>query len=172
MMRLILSILPVLTLGLLITSPRGVAVIAVCSIVFGILLWLADKYGANGREVSPATALIAGLAQVVALVPGVSRSGITISAMRARGVERTEALNFAFLMSMPAIAAAGGWEFIQAVKSPEMVNWTAAGLVVAISAVFSLLAIRFMLKLVKKFSFVGFAIYRVLLGVILLAFYA
>jgi len=171
MARLILSILPVLTLGLLISSPRGVAVIAVCSIVFGVLLWLADRYGASNKDISIPTAFMAGLAQVAALVPGVSRSGISISVMRARGVPRTEALDFAFLMSMPAIAAAGGWELIQAIKSLETVDWIAAGLVVAISAIFSLLAIRFMLKFVKRFSFAGFAIYRIALGVILLAFY-
>ena len=171
MVRLILSIIPVLTLGLLIRSPRGVAVIAVCSIVFGIVLWLADKLGANNRDVSLSTAFMAGLAQVAALVPGVSRSGITISVMRARGVPRAEALDFAFLMSMPAIAAAGGWELIQALKGPETVDWLAAGSVVAISAVFSLLAIRFMFRFVRRFSFAGFAFYRIVLGMILLAFY-
>ena len=172
MTRLILATLPILTLGLFINSPRGVVVIAVCSIIFGILLWLADKYGKEGREVSLSTAFITGLAQVLALVPGVSRSGITVSAMRARGVGRTEALDFAFLMSMPAIAAAGGWEFLQAIRSPEVINWTAVGLVVATSAIFSLWAIRFMLRFARKFSFAGFAFYRVLLGVILLAFFA
>lgn len=170
--RLILSILPVLTLGLLITPPRGVAVIAVCSIVFGIILWLADKYGKQNKDVSLGTAFLAGLAQVAALVPGVSRSGITITTMRGSGVSRTEALDFAFLMSMPAIAAAGGWELIHALKSPEVVNWSEAGLVVAISGIFSLFAIRFMLGFVRRFSFAGFALYRVALGVILLAFYA
>ena len=171
MTRLILSILPVLTLGLLIRSPRGVAVIAVCSIIFGIVLWLTDKYGANNKDVSLLTAFLAGLAQVAALVPGVSRSGITLSVMRAKGVPRTEALDFAFLMSMPAIAAAGGWELIQALKSPETIDWVAAGSVVAVSAVFSLLAIKFMLRFVRRFSFAGFAGYRIALGMILLAFY-
>jgi undecaprenyl-diphosphatase len=172
MARLILSILPVLALGLFITPPRGVAVIAVCSIVFGVILWAADKFGKQTKDVSLGTAFFAGLAQVAALVPGVSRSGITLSAMRARGVGRSEALDFAFLMSMPAIAAAGGWELIQALKSPEVINWGAAGTVVLVSSIFSLIAIRFMLRFVRRFSFAGFALYRIALGAILLAFYA
>lgn len=171
MAKLALSFLPVLALGVFISPPRGVAVIAINSIVFGIILWLADRYGKSGRNVSLSTAFVAGLAQVVALIPGVSRSGITISAMRARGIGRAEALDFAFLMSMPAIAAAGGWELIHAIKSPQAVNWGAAGLTMAISAVFSLMAIRFMLGFVRRFSFAGFSVYRVILGAALLLFF-
>jgi len=169
--RLIISFLPVLALGWLIDSPRGVLIIAVNLIVFGAILWAADRYGRSDREVSPMTALIAGAAQLAALIPGVSRSGITISAMRARGVGRGDALDFSFMMSMPAIAAAGGLTLIHAVKSPDNVNWGAAGLAVVASCVFSLIVIRLMLKSVKRFSFSGFAIYRIILGAVLLAFY-
>ena len=171
MWRLLLSFLPVLALGLFIDPPRSVAVIAVNLIVFGVVLWVADKYGQVNRGITPLTALLAGFAQVLALVPGVSRSGISISAMRARGVERGAALDFAFLMSMPAIAAAGGWELLGAIKSPEVIDWAATGLTVATSCIFSLFAIRFMLEFVKKFSFAGFAAYRIILGAVLLAFY-
>ena len=169
--RLIISFLPVLAVGWLIDPPRGVLVIAVNLIIFGAVLWVADKYGRSDREVSPITALIAGAAQLAALVPGVSRSGITISAMRARGVKRTEALDFSFMMSMPAIAAAGGLTLIHAIGGSDPVDWGAAGLAMAASCVFSLGVIRLMLGSVKKFSFSGFAVYRIILGVILLAFY-
>ncbi|MDR0449079.1 MAG: undecaprenyl-diphosphate phosphatase [Rickettsiales bacterium] len=169
--KIALSFLPVLLLGLLIDPPRGVIVIAINSIVFGIILYIADRFGKNDREVSFGTAFIAGCAQVLALIPGVSRSGITITAMRARGVSRTAALDFAFLMSMPAIAAAGGYELIKAVKASEAVDWSAAGLTILFSAILSLLAIRLMLGFVRKFSFAPFCIYRVALGAILLIMY-
>jgi undecaprenyl-diphosphatase len=169
--RLVLSFLPTLALGMFIDPPRSVAVIAVNMIVFGALLWAADGLGKSDRNVTPWTAFIAGLAQVAALVPGVSRSGITVTMMRARGVERARALDFAFLMSMPAIAAAGGWELLGAIKAAESVDWAAAGITVAASCAFSLLAINFASAFVKRFSFKPFAIYRLILGVILLMFY-
>ncbi|MDR2685198.1 MAG: undecaprenyl-diphosphate phosphatase [Rickettsiales bacterium] len=171
MMKISLSFLPVLLLGLFIDPPRGIVIIAINSIVFGALLYVADRFGKSGREVSYGTAFIAGLAQVAALIPGVSRSGITITAMRARGVSRADALDFAFLMSMPAIAAAGGYELLKALGSAESVNWSAAGITMALSAVFSLLAIRLMLGFVRKFSFAPFAIYRLALGAVLLVMY-
>ncbi|MDR0319210.1 MAG: undecaprenyl-diphosphate phosphatase [Rickettsiales bacterium] len=169
--KLAVSFAPVLALGLLIDPPRGVAIIAINSIVFGILLYAADRFGKSDKEVSLWTAFIAGLAQVVALIPGVSRSGITITAMRARGVSRKDALDFTFLMSMPAIAAAGGYELIKAIQSPEVMDWSAAGWTVLFSAIFSLIAIRFMLKFVQKFTFAWFSAYRIALGIILLAFF-
>jgi len=169
--KLFLSFLPVLMFGLLITSPRGIPIIAVNLIIFGIILWAADRYGKSDKTVTPWTAFITGFAQLLALVPGVSRSGATISAMRARGVGRAEALDFAFLMSIPAIAAAGGWELLGALKNPEPINWMPVLLTVALSAIFSLLAIRFMLGFVRRFSFAPFAVYRILLGIILLVFY-
>lgn len=170
MWKLILSFLPVLAFGLFIPEIRGTEVIAVNLVLFGILLWVADKYGRSDKSVSNGTAFIVGFAQALALIPGISRSGITISAMRARGVERTAALDFAFLMSMPAIAAAGLWALLSALQSPEVTDWTAAFITMIMSCLFSLFAIRFMLGFVKRFSFGAFAVYRILLGIILLAF--
>lgn len=171
MWRLVLSFLPVVALGLFINPPRSVTIIAVNLIVFGIILWLADKYGKAKSEVTPLTALGAGFAQVVALIPGVSRSGITISAMRARGVGRSKAVDFAFLMSMPAIAAAGAWDLLGALKGYEAIDWTATGLTVFFSCIFSLFAIRFIIAFAKKFSFAWFAAYRIALGAALLFFF-
>ncbi|MCL2629235.1 MAG: undecaprenyl-diphosphate phosphatase [Alphaproteobacteria bacterium] len=169
--KLAVSVVPVLALGLLINPPRGITIIAINSIVFGILLYAADRFGKSEREVSMRTAFIAGCAQVLALIPGVSRSGITVTAMRARGVSRKDALDFAFLMSMPAIGAAGCYELIKAVTSDEAINWAATAWTVGLSAIFSLLAIRFMLRFVRHFSFAAFAAYRVVLGIILLIFF-
>ncbi|MDR1826482.1 MAG: undecaprenyl-diphosphate phosphatase [Rickettsiales bacterium] len=166
--RLTLSFIPMLMLGLFIDPPRAPMIIAVNMIVFGALLWAADRFGKKDRDVSPGTAFLAGLAQVMALIPGVSRSGVTISMMRARGVDRPKALDFAFLMSMPAIAAAGAWELLGALRAAEAVDWTAAITTVASSFVFSLIAIKFMMHFVRRFSFLPFAIYRVALGIVIL----
>lgn len=169
--KLALSFLPVLMLGMFIDPPRSIIFIAANSIIFGILLYLADKFGKNDRQVSNSTAFLAGCAQVVALIPGVSRSGITTTLMRARGVSRTAALDFAFLMSMPAIAAAGGYELLNAVSSGQTIDWAATGLTILFSATFSLLAIRLMLGFVRRWSFAPFAAYRIALGAALLWMY-
>jgi len=140
------------------------------AIIFGTILYLADRFGPRLRAMSdmqlnPAIAI--GLAQALALIPGTSRSGITMSAARALGFKRVEAARFSFLLGIPAIAAAGLLTVVEAYGAGEAISgdaWLAAGL----SFAASLGAIAFLMALVKRMSFLPFVVYRFALGFVLL----
>ena len=140
------------------------------AIIFGVILYVADRYGPRLRTMSDMQlnpALAIGLAQALALIPGTSRSGITMSAARALGFERVEAARFSFLLGIPAIAAAGMLTIVEAYSAGEVISsdaWLAAGL----SFVASLGAIAFLMALVKRMSFLPFVVYRLALGFVLL----
>ncbi|MDR1008784.1 MAG: undecaprenyl-diphosphate phosphatase [Rickettsiales bacterium] len=174
MSKLVISFIPIVIFGvakLLIgfDTPRSAVVAAWASIIFGILLWLCDRRAGGRSEVSRGEAALAGCAQALAAAaPGVSRSGIVLSSLRARGVARPAAVDFAFLMSIPAIAAAGAEALLEAHKAGEAIDWARTGFVVGTSFVFSLGAIRLMRGWVSRFSFGAFAIYRVVLGIAIL----
>ena len=154
------------------TAFRNPALIAGALIVLGILLWLADRFARADRPITNMTwrdAIIIGIAQVFALIPGVSRSGSTITAGRALGLDRNGAAAFSFLLSMPIIAAA------VILKVPHVMRETGMSMPllvgVAASAVSGWLAISVLLKYVSRHSYGVFALYRVLLGVVVLAIY-
>lgn len=146
-------------------------IVAWNAIIFGILLYVCDRFGLSGRRMADMTwapALIIGVAQAIAIIPGVSRSGITMTAARALGFERPEAARFAFLLGIPAIAGAGVLKLGDAIASGEAI--TASMLLTAALTFFVALAtIAVLMKLVRHMSFLPFAIYRVALGVVLLA---
>lgn len=146
-------------------------VVAWNAIIFGVLLYLCDRYGLSLRRMSDMTwmpALLIGLAQAVAIIPGVSRSGITMTAARALGFERPEAARFAFLLGIPAIAGAGVLKLGDAVASGESITF---GMVLTAILTFfvALGTITVLMKLIRHMSFLPFAVYRVALGVVLLA---
>ncbi len=146
-------------------------VVAWNAIIFGALLYLCDRFGLSIRRMSDMTwapALIIGVAQAIALVPGVSRSGITMTAARALGFERPEAARFAFLLGIPAIAGAGVLQIGDAVATGATISF---GMILTAILTFfvALGTITVLMKLVRHVSFLPFAIYRVALGVILLA---
>lgn len=146
-------------------------VIAWNAIVFGVLLFAADHFGINKRilaDMNLPPALIIGLAQALAVIPGTSRSGITITAARALGFERTEATRFAFLLGIPAIAGAGVFKLGEAVSTGQAI--TLPMVMTAFLTFFVALGtIAVLMNLIRRISFLPFAIYRVALGVILLA---
>lgn len=149
---------------------RSVTLIAVNAIVFGILMYIADAYGLMRRKMSDMTwvpALIIGLAQSFALNPGTSRSGITMTAARGLGFERPEAARFSFLLSIPATAAAGLLIIGDALESGVAITWDAI-ISGALTFLVALATIAFLMKLLRRMSFLPFVIYRVALGVILL----
>jgi len=151
---------------------RNPALIASALIVLGILLWLADRVTLADRPITRMTwrdAILIGIAQVFALIPGVSRSGSTITAGRALGFDRNGAAAFSFLLSMPIIAAA------VILKGPHLIRESGMSLPllvgVAASAISGWLAISVLLKYVSRHSYGVFALYRVVLGVAVLAIY-
>jgi undecaprenyl-diphosphatase len=146
-------------------------VVAWNAIIFGVLLYLCDRYGLSIRRMSDMTwapALIIGVAQAIAIIPGTSRSGITMTAARALGFERPEAARFAFLLGIPAIAGAGILHLGEAVAAGESITF--GMLLTAVLTFFVALGtITVLMRLVRFMSFLPFAIYRVGLGVVLLA---
>jgi undecaprenyl-diphosphatase len=152
------------------TAFRAPALTAIALIVMGIILWIVDRVVSQERKVETMTwvdALIIGCAQVVALIPGVSRSGSTITAGRALKFDRESAAIFSFLMSMPIIAAA------VVLKGPEVLRTGGFGIELLVgvlaSAISGWLAISVLLRYVSRHSYGVFALYRVLLGLAVLA---
>ncbi len=146
-------------------------IVAWNAIIFGILLYVCDRLGLSTRRMADMTwgpALIIGAAQAVALVPGVSRSGITMTAARALGFERPEAARFAFLLGIPAIAGAGVLKLGEAVTTGAHISFPMI-LTAVLTFFVALGTITVLMKLVRHVSFLPFAIYRVALGVVLLA---
>ena len=152
---------------------RTPALIATTLIIMGVILWAVDRYVRHElslAEMRWTHALLFGLAQVLALVPGVSRSGATMTAGRAMGFHRESAAVFAFLMSMPITAAAAVYEVPKALAQGGLGAPIAAGVVA--SALSGWLAISVLLRYVARHGFGVFAVYRILLGVGVLALVA
>ena len=174
MMQLVVATLPVIVIGLMIhffNLPllRGALIVGICSIFFGWLLWkVDDKYPCHRKidQMEYKDAFLIGLAQVLALVPGTSRSGITMTCARWRGFKREESARFAMLLSIPTIALAGVYTLWQALDGkvvlPAVVD---LGMAMLAAALFGLMAIAFLMKWVQKASFFVFALYRIILGI-------
>ena len=146
-------------------------IVAWNAIVFGILLYVCDRFGLWIKTVEDMTlgqALIIGLAQSVAIIPGTSRSGITMTAGRALGFERPEAARFSFLLGIPAIAGAGVLKLGEAVRGGERISGDQL-LTALLTFLVALVTIAVLMRVVKYTSFLPFAIYRVILGIALLA---
>ncbi len=138
---------------------------------YGLLLWLIDSWALTARKINSLEikdALLIGIAQCLALLPGTSRSGITITMSRFLGMERREAAKFSMLLSIPAILAAGiltGYQLWQSGNIAQIITSCNA---IGYSFIFSISAIYILMQWLKKWSFLPFAIYRMALGVILL----
>ncbi len=148
---------------------RAPALTAWALIVMGIILWAVDRASAQDRPLKGMRwldALLIGLAQVIALVPGVSRSGSTITAGRALRFDRQSAAVFSFLMSMPIIAAAVVLKGSELLRQGGLTTPIIAGILAA--AVSSWFAIAILLRYVSRHSYGIFALYRVVLGAIVL----
>jgi undecaprenyl-diphosphatase len=177
---IILATLPVILLGLPLKSvlevlrddPALVAlVVASTSIGFGLLLWWADFSGKRARDeygVGWKAALFVGVMQAIAIIPGTSRSGITITAALMLGLTRKAASRFSFLLAIPTIIMAGSLETLDLVQAGEPVDWMSLLLGATLSFVFAYLTIHYFLKFIERISMLPFVIYRVLLGAVIL----
>ena len=153
---------------------RNAIVIALASIFFGLLLWLADWRGKHTRETRQLTttdALLIGLAQVCALVPGASRSGVTMTAAMWLGLTRVEAARFSFLLAIPTIFAASVFGGYQAALEAAAIRWSFGFGVLACSAAVTFFCIHWFIKFVNRVGMLPFVLYRVLLGIVLLLAY-
>ena len=153
---------------------RSPLIVAWTTLGFGALLWLADHIGMTFRRVEHMTygsAFIIGMAQVLALLPGTSRSGITITAARFLGFERGSAARFSMLMSIPVIVAAGAVAGHDLVTAGDPIVTSGAGIATAIAFLTALLSIAILMQMLKRVSLMPFVIYRLFLGISLLVLY-
>ncbi|MDF1589006.1 MAG: undecaprenyl-diphosphate phosphatase [Gammaproteobacteria bacterium] len=156
------------------TSLRSPLVIATTTIVFGVLLGWADWYGKQERTEHQLTwkdVVVVGIAQAIALIPGTSRSGITMTAGRLLGLSRTASAHFSFLLSIPVIILAGGLKTIELIQSNTTTDWFALCSGAIISALSAYLCITLFMRLLEKVGMWPFVIYRLILGAILIALF-
>jgi len=178
LIKIIIATLPIIPIGFLlyqtglIEQLRNLKLIAWMTLIFGILLYLSDKNKVNKKIESNFTkksAIIFGIFQILALIPGVSRAGINITSGRFLGYDRYESAKISFLLAVPALSAASilGIYNIYKVGSVEL-NFLAI-IAVIFSFIFSYITIALFLNFIKKFSLKIFVIYRILLSLFLLA---
>ncbi len=151
---------------------RSINVIAYTTIGFGILLWCADAFSSKKKQeydLTLSNVILIGIAQAVALIPGTSRSGITMTAARALGFNREASARFSFLLSIPLILAAGLYKFVESFSLDVHVEWGGLASGVLLSFMSAYACIHFFLKWLNEIGFVPFLFYRLLLGVILLS---
>lgn len=169
---IIVGSLPIVILGVLLKDIiekdfRNLWIVGTMLIVLGLILGLADRIGKSDRQIKQMSLRDAGLlggAQALALIPGVSRSGATISMGRFLGYEREAATRFAFLLAIPAVVGAGLFELKEIPHGANSYGWGPTITATIVSFVVGYAAIAWLLRYVSKNSYTPFVIYRVLLG--------
>ena len=157
--------------GVIETHLRSPLVIATTTILFGLLLWLADRRARLARDeytLGWQDFLVVGAAQALALVPGTSRSGITITAGLLLGLTREAAARYSFLLSIPIIVLSGLGVTKDLLEESAPVDWTALALGTAVAAVSAYLCIRLFLAVINRMGMGPFVLYRLALGALLL----
>ena len=138
---------------------------------YAIIMLLADRYGRRDKNVSDITlkhAIVIGCAQALALVPGTSRSGITISAGRILGFDRRDAARFSFLLSVPVILLATIYELGGLLMSDEAVAWGRLAVAALVAAIVAYASIDFFMRFVSRIGLMPFAVYRLVLAAVIL----
>lgn len=175
---IIIGSIPIVVLGFVLqdvirSSFRSLWLVAAMLILFGIILGLADVLSRRTKTLTNLTwkdGLVYGGAQALALIPGVSRSGGTITAGRLMGYDRPSAARYAFLLAIPAVLGSGGYEVLTAFRDPDVaaIAWGPTLLATVISFVVGWLVIAFLMKWVETRSFMPFVLYRIGLGTLLM----
>ncbi len=177
--KILLASLPVMIVGYILAETnyidkiRNVKIIAWTTIIFGLLLFLSDRFKLNrsiNNDLNFRSVLFISFLQIFSLVPGVSRSGISITAARLLKFKRIDAAKISFLLSIPILGAVSTFGIKNIIVSESnyfsMINLLA----ILLSFIFSLITIKYFLDFIKKFNLNVFVIYRLLLGVVLLVF--
>jgi undecaprenyl-diphosphatase len=173
---ILLGTIPSVLLGLYLKQSglgaeiRGPLIVAINAIVFGILMYVADRFGAHRRVMEQMTlpsAVIIGLAQAMALIPGTSRSGVTMTAARALGFTRPESARFSFLLGLPAVTGAGILVLGEAISAGETISRDAV-LTGVLTFFTALASIAFLMAVIRRYSLTMFVVYRIALGLLLL----
>ena len=179
LVKILFSSIPVILIGYflvqtnLIQELRNIKVIGWMTFVFGILLFISDRFKLQNnikQNFGIKSAMIIGIFQILSLIPGVSRSGITISAARLLCFKRYDAAKISFLLSIPTLGAVSIFGLKNIIFSSNL-NYSILNIVsILLSFIFSYITIKYFLKYIKKFSLKLFVIYRIILGLILLSF--
>lgn len=170
--NLVVASLPVLVLGFssrywIELNLRGLEVIITATVVFAVVLLVADVFGKRQRhqtDLGLGGALLIGLSQCLALIPGASRSGVTMTMALLLGFTRQAASRISFLIAIPAIAGASLLKTIDLVTSNTSVDWFAMGMGSAIACISAFLCIKLFLNLIDSIGFLPFILYRLVLG--------
>ena len=178
-LKIIISSFPIMFFGYflikygLIDQLRSIKIIGWTTIIFGILLYIGDKFKVDkklDKNFSFKSAIFIGILQVLSLMPGVSRSGITITASRMLNFNRFDSAKISFLLSIPTLGAVTIFGFNNLIQT-ESVNFSLLNLIaIILSFIFSFLTIKYFLKFIKEFSLYIFVVYRIILGILILAF--
>ncbi len=179
LLKILLSSIPVMIVGYfliifnLIDHLRNIKIIGWTTLIFGILLYISDKFEITNKVEDNFTyksAIIIGLFQILSLIPGVSRSGITITAARILKFQRFDSAKISFLLSLPTLSAVTLFGFKNVIEKGN-IDFSIINLVsISLSFFFSLITIKYFLKYIKNFSLNIFVFYRVILGIILIIF--
>tara|TARA_R110002094_G_scaffold994_9_gene5373 strand:+ start:1015 stop:1815 length:801 start_codon:yes stop_codon:yes gene_type:complete len=173
--QIILATIPAGLFGLFLgdfieSNLRSIAVIAATTIIFGVLLGLSDRFSSRTKSLHEFTwksALFVGCAQALALIPGTSRSGITITAALALGFDRTAAARFSFLLAIPVIVLSGGYKTGQLLQLAT-VPWGDIAMGAVLSAITAYLCIHLFLTWINRIGMLPFVLYRLVLGCVLI----
>ena len=174
---LILVTIPVIVIGALfkitglIEMLRTIEVIGWTMVIFGVFLYLADRYSNQERtefSLNPRHIIVLGLWQSLALIPGTSRAGATITAGLLLGYKRRNAVRISMLMAIPTIFASGVYESYEIWQTKNSIPINDVALVTVLTFIFALLALSVMMRLLNKINFTPYVIYRIILGLLLL----
>ena len=173
LLKLALATLPVVIIGFLAkdfieANLRSILVIAITTIGFGLLLWWSDRKPGTAEAISWVHAAVIGCAQIFALIPGTSRSGVTITAAMLLGLSRTVSARFSFLLAIPTIAGAQLLLMLDLYQTPNSHELRELLAAVVISGLSAYVCIKFFISLVERTGMTPYVIYRLLLGAVLL----
>ena len=177
--KILVCSVPVMTIGFflvqtsLIEKLRSIEVIGWTTLIFGILLYFSDKYKLEKNienNLNYRNVIFIGLFQVLSLIPGVSRSGITITAARMLKFKRLDAAKISFLLSIPTLGAVSAFGLKNIIISEDLNFSLLNSLSILLSFIFSFLTIKLFLQFIKNFSLIIFVSYRIFLGIVLLYF--
>ena len=163
-----LALIGVLTAGFIENNLRSPAIIAISSIIFGVVLFLSEKLAKSKNEITTKNAFLIGVGQVLALIPGASRSGVTMTTAMLQGYSKTQAAKFSFLLAIPALLMTTAYGVLKVYQNPEEYNPTGFLIVLVLSFITSLISIKLFLKLIEKIKMSYFMWYRIILGALIL----
>tara|TARA_Y200000002_G_scaffold67298_1_gene52183 strand:+ start:11993 stop:12751 length:759 start_codon:yes stop_codon:yes gene_type:complete len=178
-LKIFMSSIPIMIVGYLlvkfelIDSLRNLKIIGWTTIIFGILLFISDKSKINKKldnKFSLKSAIFIGFFQILSLIPGVSRSGISITASRICNYNRFDSAKISFLLSIPTLAAVSFFGIRNLIITDNLIFSKINILAIVLSFIFSYITIKFFLGYIKKFSLNVFVIYRIILGIFLLLY--